>query len=71
MTVHIVKEEFILGPSGSSYRELMSNVTYHIHAGDESVKVSFKELEHIGKTIAKIVERDKEKLLPEGINVLD
>ena len=71
MSVHIIKEEYIFGPSASSYQDLMSNTTYHINAGDESVKISFKELEHLGKTIAKIVERDREDPLPEGVNIID
>ena len=64
MSVHIIKEEYIFGPSAGSSQELMSNTTYHIHVGNENLKVSFKELDHLGKTIEKIIERDKKKPLP-------
>lgn len=57
--VHIVKEEFILGPSSTNVVPVMSTITYQIHSGDECVRLSFEELNYIGETIKKVIERDK------------
>jgi len=59
MNVHIVKEEFIMGPSSSNVVPVMSTITYQIHTGDECVKLSFEELNLLGEIISLVVNRDK------------
>ena len=62
MNIHVIIEEFIVGPSASETVDLISTTNYRICKDEESVTLTFNELRHLKKTFSAIVRRDKRKL---------
>ncbi len=59
MNVHVIKREFIVGPSGSSVRHLISNASYLVCKDEESVALTFEEIKHLKKTLSALIKREK------------